>query len=79
MSMSGGDNLSQTEVKKNFKGEDVTVIGPSYEAGKPAGEEAGRWAHRLESREQIMSFLTNGERYFYGDDWFGSERRKNPA
>lgn len=71
--------MGGTEVRKNFAGKEVTVVGPSYEKGKPAGEEAGRWTHRLESRDEILAYLVNGERYFYSDEWYGSERRKNPA
>jgi len=26
-----------------------------------------------------LRYLETGERYWYGKDWFGSEKRKNPA
>jgi len=32
-----------------------------------------------QSREDKLKYLQNGERYYYGKDWFGSEKRKNPA
>ncbi len=67
------------EKKKNFAGDEVCVVGPSYEKGKPVGEDAGRWSHVLGSREEVLSYLVNGERYFYNNEWYGSERRKNPA
>ena len=66
--------------KKSAPGRDeVEVLGATFEAGKPEGEEQGRWRQKLESREEKIKYLENGERYFYGNDWFGSERRKNPA
>ncbi len=61
--------------KKN----EVEVLGATYEPGKPEGEEAGRWREKLENREEKLKYLQSGERYWYGTDWFGSERRKNPA
>lgn len=71
--------MDGSEVKKDFKGKEVEVIGAQYEEGKPVGEEAGRWIHKLESREDILSYLSYSERYWYNDEWFGSERRKSPA
>jgi len=50
-----------------------------YEPGLPSGEDEGRWRQKLESREEKLKYLRNGERYWYGSDWFGSEKRKNPA
>jgi hypothetical protein len=51
----------------------------AYEDGLPAGEDAGKWRQKLESREEKLNYLKSGERYWYSDDWFGSEKRKNPA
>jgi hypothetical protein len=59
--------------------DEVEVLGATYEAGKPEGEELGKWRQKLDSREERMKYLQNGERYFYSDEWFGSEKRKNPA
>jgi len=67
-------------VKKEAPGRGmVEVLAETYEAGKPAGEEHGRWRQKLESRDEKLNYLRNGERYWYSDDWFGSEKRKNPA
>jgi len=66
--------------KKKAPGRDmVEVLGETYEAGKPQGEGMGRWRQKLASREEKLKYLENGERYWYGKDWFGSEKRKNPA
>ena len=59
--------------------EKAEVLGPIFEPGKPEGEDTGKWRQKLESREEKLKYLQNGERYWYGEDWFGSERRKNPA
>jgi len=57
----------------------VEVLGATFEEGKPEGEDEGKWRQKLESREDKLKYLENGERYWYGKDWFGSEKRKNPA
>ena len=38
-----------------------------------------RWRQKLESRDEKLKYLKTGERYWYSDDWFGSEKRKKPA
>ena len=55
------------------------VLGPTYEPGKPEGEDLGRWRQKLESREETLKYLKTGERYWYSDEWYGSEKRKTPA
>lgn len=69
------------EVKKmKAPGRDeVEVLGPTYEKGKPTGEKTGHWEQKLGSRSEILKFLETGQRYFYSEDWFGSEKRKTPA
>ena len=59
--------------------EKVEVLGATFEEGKPEGKDLGKWRQKLESREEKLKYLQNGERYWYGQDWFGSEKRKNPA
>jgi hypothetical protein len=57
----------------------VDILEETYESGVPKGEEAGRWRQKLENRDEKLKYLKSGERYWYSDDWFGSEKRKNPA
>lgn len=57
----------------------VEVLAETYDDGVPAGEDAGKWRYKLEGREEQIKYLQNGERYWYSDDWFGSEKRKTPA
>ena len=66
--------------KKSAPGRDkVEVLGATYEEGKPEGEELGKWRQKLRGREEKLKYLQTGERYWYGKDWYGSEKRKNPA
>ena len=57
----------------------VDILAETYETGEPKGEDTGRWRQKLESRDEKLKYLKSGERYWYSDDWFGSEKRKNPA
>jgi len=59
--------------------EEVELLEATFEPGKPESEEIGRWRQKLQSREEKLKYLQTGERYWYGKDWFGSEKRKTPA
>lgn len=66
--------------KKSAPGrEEVEVLGATFEEGKPEGEELGKWRQKLVSRQEKLKYLQSGERYWYGKDWYGSEKRRNPA
>jgi len=66
--------------KKSAPGrEEVEVLGATFEEGKPEGEELGKWRQKLLNRQERLKYLQNGERYWYGEEWYGSEKRKNPA
>jgi len=66
--------------EKSAPGRDkVEVLGATYDKGKPEGEELGKWRQKLSDREEKLKYLQTGERYWYGKDWYGSEKRKNPA
>ena len=43
------------------------------------GEYDGRWRQKLGTRAEELKYLETGERYWYGRDWPGSEKRKQPA
>jgi len=34
---------------------------------------------KLKDRKEMLKYLRSGERYWFSDDWYGSEKRKNPA
>ncbi len=57
----------------------VKVLGATFEEGSPEGEEVGRWRYKLRNRQEQLSYLQSGERYWYGKEWYGSEKRKIPA
>ena len=59
--------------------DEVELLGATYEEGLPEGEDMGRWRQKLDSREDKLKYLQNGERYWFSDEWFGSEKRKTPA
>ena len=66
--------------KKSAPGRDeVEVLGPTFDEGKPEGEALGKWRQKLGTRAEKLKYLQEGERYWYGKEWFGSEKRKTPA
>ena len=58
---------------------EIEVLGPTFEEGKPEGEGLGKWRQKLGTREEKLKYLESGERYWYSKEWYGSEKRKNPA
>ena len=69
----------EMEEKTSFDGKKVKVLGKTYEAGTPEGEGPGKWRPKLSSREEMLRYIESAERYWYCDEWHGSEKRKNPA
>ena len=63
--------------KARFDGKSVKVLGSTFEPGTPEEREA--WRGKLTSREDEVKYLRTALRYWYSDDWYGSERRKKPA
>jgi hypothetical protein len=57
--------------------EKENVLGPTYEPGKP--EEPYNWRKKLKNREEMLKYLQTAERYWFSKEWYGSEKRKNPA
>lgn len=53
------------------------VLGATYDPGKPEGPCS--WRDKITTREDMMKYLKSAERYWYSDDWYGSERRRDPA
>lgn len=51
---------------------EASVINNKGEAAKP-------WWLKLRSREEKLSYLETANRYWYSNDWYGSEKRKGPA
>jgi hypothetical protein len=65
--------------KKDWSGKDVEVVGGCYDPGVAKG--AVQWKKNLESRKEYLAYLKQSERYWYAksEEWYGSEKRKNPA
>ena len=38
-----------------------------------------KWREKLRNREEMLKYLKTAERYWFSDDWYGSEKRKTPA
>mgnify|MGYP001468810298 CR=1 FL=1 len=53
------------------------VLGETYESGKPAGP--ANWRAKLRDRDEMLQYLQTGERYWFGEEWHGSEKRRTPA
>jgi len=68
------DNM---EEKTSFDGKKVKVLGPTYEDGKP--ETSIDWRQKLRTRDEMLAYLKTGERYWFSEEWFGSEKRKTKA
>lgn len=70
--------MSESRIKKqSSNGKEVEILGETFEPGKP--EEKGLWRNKLVTRAEMLKYLKTGERYWYSDDWFGSEQRKTKA
>ncbi len=58
-------------------GKVVEILDAQVAPGKP--EAPDNWRAKLGDRKNMMRYLQSGERYWYSKDWYGSEKRKNPA
>ncbi len=65
--------------EKAKSADNFELLGPTYENGKPEGEDEGKWRQKLQSRDEKLKYLQFGERYWYSNEGFGSEKRKTPA
>jgi hypothetical protein len=69
--------------KDRFDGQKVQILMPEYVEG--SDEDTTLWRANItavnigEESNPVRKYLTTAERYFYSTDWFGSEKRKNPA
>ena len=68
--------IEKREKKKKFDGEEVEVLGETYEEGIP--EDADRWRGKMRSREEMLRYIETGLRYYYGES-YGTEKRRTPA
>ncbi len=52
------------EIKSAPGRKEVEVLGPSYEKGKPEGEDMGRWRQKLATREEKLKYIESAEKYW---------------
>lgn len=57
----------------------VTILAETYEKGKPKDVSLGYWRNKMETRQERLNYIKTGERYWYAEEGFGSEKRRNPA
>jgi len=69
----------KVENKKAPGREEVEILGATFDDGKPEGKELGQWRQKLRNRQEKLKYLQTGERYWYGKEEYGSEKRKYPA
>lgn len=62
------------EDKDDFQGNKVKVLAATYEQGKPDTPED--WRGKLSSADEAVGYLKTALRYWYSDDWYGSEKRR---
>jgi hypothetical protein len=67
----------QIEEKVAFDGKKVRVLSSTFEEGKP--ETPINWRQKIRSREEMLAYLKTGERYWFSEEWYGSEKRKSKA
>lgn len=71
------------EEKERFDGTKVKILMPDY-SDVPEYDRYS-WRNNInfvnigDEANPVTKYLTTAERYFYSKDWFGSEKRKNPA
>jgi hypothetical protein len=65
------------EERVNFEGKKVKILGEDYAPGGPTDPHL--WRSKLKTREEMLKYLETGERYWFSQEWFGSEKRKTPA
>ena len=73
----GVDVAEELEEKIGFDGKKVKVLGPTFDDGKP--ETPISWRQKMRNRDEMLAYLKTGERYWFNEEWFGSEKRKTKA
>jgi hypothetical protein len=67
----------QLDEKVAFDGKKVKVLGPTFDEGKP--EVPIIWRQKMRNRNEMLAYLKTRERYWFNEEWFGSEKRKTKA
>jgi len=51
------------EHKKSTAKKEIEILRPTYEKGKPEGEEVGQWRQKLATRTEKLKYIKLNERY----------------
>ena len=68
--------------KDDYSGKKVKVLEGTFEPGTPDTKGIGDsddWRKKFQdpdNNDLMKSYLKTGERYWYSDDWYGSDSRK---
>lgn len=62
---------------KNLEPGPGEVLEANFEEGKPTSPD--QWRAKIKTRGDMMKYLKSGERYWYAEEGFGSERRRTKA
>ena len=63
--------------EKNLEPGPGEVLEANFDAGKPDAPDT--WREKLDDRKKKLKYLETGERYWYAEEGFGSERRRTKA
>lgn len=65
--------------KKDYAGNNVKVLDATFEPGTPeakgVGDDIG-WRGHVTERSEMLRYLKNAERYWYSNEWYGSEKKR---
>ena len=65
--------------KEDYRGKKVKILDVTYESGIPETIGCGKnpgWRSKLKSRDDKLNYLRSAERYWYSEEWFGSEKKR---
>jgi hypothetical protein len=72
------EDMKEMKIKvTTHEGAEIEILGPTYDDGAPKGPDP--WRGKLKTREDMLMYLRTAERYWSGEEGFGSEKRKTPA
>ena len=65
--------------KEDYKGKKVQILDETYEPGIPETIGCGKslgWRSKLGTKESKLTYIKTAERYWYSEEWFGSEKKR---
>lgn len=62
------------EEKEGFDGKKIKVLAGTFDEGKPDARDD--WTAKLATRDEKIKYLKTALRYWYSNEWYGSEKRR---